>query len=193
MNVLQFIVKGFRNNITFGNLLTPPKSLLVENSAQAFLAQYSSMSEKQGTISIWTVLFRQYGVWYLCACMLIVFKCLLIFVGPEVLKLLVRHVDGDEETWKGFLYVAAMFASQVLCTVCGARALHELNTMSLQIRSNMLSLIYRKALRLSNRSRNKYTVGEVTNYMAVDVQRIMTTFSHSHQIWSSPLEVQDMT
>ena len=187
----RFIIKGFHNIITFGDLLTPPKSLHVEKSAEAFLTLWSSLSNKQGTSgSIWLVLFKQYGVWYLCTCILIVFKCMLTFVGPAVLKLLVRHVDSDEETWKGFLYVAIMFASQVICTLCWARALHELHAMSLQLRSNTLSLIYRKALRLSNKSRSKYTIGKVTNYMAVDVQRIMTAFPNSHHIWSSPFEVQ---
>ena len=185
----HFILKGFRSTITFNNLLTPPKSLHVERSAQEFLALWRSTSKKQGTASIWPVLFGHYGVWYLRACVLIAFKCVLLYVGPEVLKLLVNHVDSDEETWKGFLYVAIMFASQLLNTVCWARALHELNSMSLQMRSNVLSLIYRKAMRLSNRSRNKYTVGEVTNYMAVDAQRIVTTFPYLHNIWSSPLQV----
>ena len=185
----QFILEGYHNTITLDNLLTPPKSLHVERSAQEFFALWCSISKKQGTASIWPVLFRQYGAWYLQACILVAFKCMLIFGGPEVLKLLVNHMDSDEASWKGFLYVAVLFASQLLCTVCWARALHELNNMSLQMRSNVLSLIYRKALRLSNRSRKKYSVGEVMNYMAVDAQRIVTIFPQSHSIWSSPLQV----
>lgn len=200
-----FIFKGFHNTITFSNLLTPPKQLLVNRSARAFLVQWKAnfkdtckssdkaQEETWGSASIWPVLFRQYGAWYMWACILIVIKCTLGYVGPQILKLLVNHVDSDEETWKGFLYVAAMFTSQLLGTLIWARALHELNNMSLQMRSNVLSLIYRKALRLSNSSRNKYTVGEVTNYMAVDAQRIVTTFKYSHNIWSSPFQVIRIT
>ena len=200
----RFVFRGFNNTVTFADLIAPPKKLLVNQSSRAFLAKWkaqckdaciSSTSEKtpdevKRGASIWPVLFREYGVWYMCACLLIVIKCTLGYVAPQVLKLLVNHVGSDEETWKGFLYVAAIFVSQLLGTLCWARALHEMNNMSLQMRSNVLSLIYRKALYLSNRSRNKYTVGEVTNYMAVDAQRIVTTFPFAHNIWSAPLQVQ---
>ena len=191
----RFIFKGYNNTITYTNLIPPPKKLLVKHSAHAFLTQWKTQSseetkeEMRRGASIWPVLFREYGVWYLCACILIAIKCTLGYVGPQVLKLLVNHVDSDEETWKGFLYVAAIFTSQLLGTLCWTRALHELNNMSLQMRSNVLSLIYRKALCLSNSSRNKYTVGEVTNYMAVDAQRIVTTFPFAHNLWSSPFQV----
>ena len=199
----RFIFKGFNNTITLGDLLNPPKKLEVNRSSRAFMAQWKAnfkdtcenssskktLEERSGRASIWPVLFREYGAWYMGACILITIKCTLSYVGPQILKLLVNHVDSDEETWKGFLYVAAMFTSQLLGTVCWARALHEMNNMSLQMRSNVLSLIYRKALRLSNSSRNKYTVGEVTNYMAVDAQRIVTTFPFAHNLWSSPFQV----
>ena len=201
----SFVFKGFNNTITFANLIPPPEKLLVTHSASAFLSQWNAQSKettenslvgktreemRRGT-SIWPVLLREYGLWYLCACILITIKCTLSYIGPQILKLLVNHVDSDEEIWKGFLYVSAIFISQLLGTLCWARALHEMNNMSLQMRSNVLSLIYRKALHLSNNSRNKYTVGEVTNYMAVDAQRIVTTFPFAHNIWSAPFSVNE--
>ena len=176
-----FIINSFGNNITFNNLPTPPKSLLVMSA--------NDSSRQMKTQSIWTMLIRQYGGCYLRACGLILINCSLDYVPPQFLKLIVNYVDSDEETWKGVLYAATMCVSQLMSALCLAHAQLKLNHISIQMRSNISSLIYTKALRLSNRSRHTYDVGEITNYIAVDAERIMTTVPHSFNIWSAPFQV----
>lgn len=52
-----------------------------------------------------------------------------------------------------------------------------------------MSMICKKALCLSNKDRQKYTTGEITNLMSVDAQRILTSFPLIGQIWAAPLSI----
>ena len=53
----------------------------------------------------------------------------------------------------------------------------------MEVLSSLIALVYRKGLRLSNRSRQMHIVGEIINYMSVDVERIGNFSSYMHDIW----------
>ena len=61
--------------------------------------------------------------------------------------------------------------------------------ITFRARSAVLSMVYRKALRLSNRARREFTLGEITNFMSVDAQRILDGLPMVSQVWSSPLSL----
>ena len=61
--------------------------------------------------------------------------------------------------------------------------------ITFRARSAVLSMIYRKALRLSNKARREFTLGEITNFMSVDAQRILDGLPMVSQVWSSPLSL----
>ena len=50
-------------------------------------------------------------------------------------------------------------------------------------------MVCKKSLNLSNKDRQKYTTGEITNIMSVDAQRILTAFPMVGQIWAAPLSI----
>ena len=52
-----------------------------------------------------------------------------------------------------------------------------------------MSMVCKKALSLSNKDRQKYTTGEITNLMSVDAQRILTAFPMIGQVWAAPLSI----
>jgi ATP-binding cassette subfamily C (CFTR/MRP) protein 1 len=62
----------------------------------------------------------------------------------------------------------------------------DMAMMGTQMRSSIVSVVYRKAMRLSNTARKSFTVGEITNYMSVDAQHISETISSIHHMWSPP-------
>lgn len=53
----------------------------------------------------------------------------------------------------------------------------------------MVSVVYRKAFRLSFAARQKYTVGEIVNFQAIDAGRIESNMTYLHMIWSAPVRV----
>ena len=59
----------------------------------------------------------------------------------------------------------------------------------MQVRLGLIPLVYRKGLCLSNRSRQKHTVGEIINYMSVDVEHIGNFAWYMHDICLLPLQV----
>jgi ATP-binding cassette subfamily C (CFTR/MRP) protein 1 len=198
----SFMYKGFKTILPLIDLPPPPSSLDVPKCTGEFLSRWSTYLQKVGvsfkqnsgkknTANIWSVIFKKYSLWYGTVLFFLSVSYTIQYIGPQMLKLLINHVDSDEETWKGFLYIGVMFASQLLKTLIWTHCIQEINNMSLQMRSNVLDLIFRKSLQLSNNSRKTFTVGEVTNYMAVDAQRIVTTLPYSHHIWSSPFQVSN--
>ncbi len=103
-----------------------------------------------------------------------------------------NHVDNlDEESWKGYFYAAALFASSLVWTVTFHLYNQELSVTSLQMRSSVVSMVYRKSLHLSGRARRKFTVGEITNLMSIDAQRIVETFPFMNQVRA--IKSQDST
>ncbi len=46
-----------------------------------------------------------------------------------------------------------------------------------------------QALRISNRARRDFTVGEIVNLMAVDAQRFTELMAYINMLWSAPLQI----
>ncbi|KAJ3122072.1 Multidrug resistance-associated protein 1 [Nowakowskiella sp. JEL0407] len=59
----------------------------------------------------------------------------------------------------------------------------------MRIRGAIVSAIYRKALHLSNASRQSSTTGEIVNLMSVDAAKIMDTVMYFNIIWSAPFQI----
>ncbi|CAD5116964.1 DgyrCDS5802 [Dimorphilus gyrociliatus] len=59
----------------------------------------------------------------------------------------------------------------------------------MRAKSALTAVIYRKSLRLSNRSKRKTTVGEIVNLISVDCQKIQDVFVNLHWIWNAPFMI----
>ena len=102
------------------------------------------------------------------------FKTLITFINPLMLGLLIDHVKGkhDEEEWKGYFFLAILFFSNSFSSIFHAFCDQQMSIVNIQMESTLTSAIYKKSMRLSNKARSKYTIGEITNYMSVDCTRI---------------------
>ncbi len=108
--------------------------------------------------SIWVPLMKAHGWRFAFGCAIALVHYSIQFLQPVILKLLIRHVDSaEEETWKGFVYTAAMFTVSVVYSLTFHHYLQHITIISLQMRTSLLSVVYRKSLRLSNEARRKYT------------------------------------
>ena len=61
--------------------------------------------------------------------------------------------------------------------------------IKLQIRTDTIAGIFRKTLKLASNARQKYTVGEITNLISVDGQRMFDTTLFLPTLWFAPMEV----
>ena len=147
-------------------------------------------SDSDPNVSIWPVLLSAYGSRLFVCILLALIHTLISFVNPMVLDLLIDHVkDKSEEGWKGYLYIGILFFSNLVWTLSCHMSLHHCVVVGIQMRSGVVSAIYQKALKLSNKSRSQYTTGEITNYMSVDAQRILETIPYVPHLFMAPTTI----
>eukprot|EP01100_Stratorugosa_tubuloviscum_P002782 TRINITY_DN165_c0_g2_i1.p1 TRINITY_DN165_c0_g2~~TRINITY_DN165_c0_g2_i1.p1 ORF type:complete len:1466 (-),score=614.85 TRINITY_DN165_c0_g2_i1:64-4461(-) len=89
----------------------------------------------------------------------------------------------------GYWIVAGMLITAILQTLILHQYFHICFTTGMRVRSAIVTAVYAKALKLSNSSRQKYTVGEIVNLMSVDSQKIMDLAPYLHMLWSGPFQI----
>ncbi|KAF9367710.1 Canalicular multispecific organic anion transporter 2, partial [Podila verticillata] len=89
----------------------------------------------------------------------------------------------------GLLIAAAMFMSNITASLLAAAALQTNTEVGTQSRAATVALIYAKALKLSPAARQKSTLGEITNHMAVDAEKMVLASNFMPFIITIPFEL----
>lgn len=108
--------------------------------------------------------------------------------SPLVLNELISYT-GDPEApfWRGILLMLTLFVISFTLAVINAQYYYRCFLVGFRIRTGLISLIYRKALRISSSTKKDITAGEIVNLMAVDAQRFFDLMQYVHITWSGPL------
>lgn len=131
-----------------------------------------------------------FGPYFLISCLYKIIQDILMFVGPEILRLLIRFVnDSSAPSWQGFFYTALLFICTCVQSLILQRYFHVCFVSGMRLRSAIIGAVYRKALVISSAARRTSTVGEIVNLMSVDAQRFMDLITYINMIWSAPLQV----
>ncbi|KAJ8730882.1 hypothetical protein PYW08_002295 [Mythimna loreyi] len=145
-------------------------------------------SEKKPA-SILPALCLAFGGQFFFGAMLKLFNDVLMFLSPQLLRLLIGFVEGKEPIWKGYVYAIALLACATVQTMLLAHYFTRMYLVGMRIRTALTSAIYRKSLRMSNAARKESTVGEIVNLMSVDAQRFVELTAYLNMIWSAPLQI----
>ncbi|KFQ81939.1 Canalicular multispecific organic anion transporter 1, partial [Phaethon lepturus] len=114
----------------------------------------------------------------------------LVFVSPQLLKLLIAFVSDEESfTWQGYLYAILLFLTALIQSLCLQQYFSLCFHLGINVRASLIAAIYKKALTMSSTTRKEATVGETVNLMSADAQRFMDTANFVHLLWSSPLQI----
>ncbi|XP_077205501.1 ATP-binding cassette sub-family C member 2 isoform X2 [Paroedura picta] len=115
---------------------------------------------------------------------------LLVFVSPQLLKLMISFVSDQEAyIWHGYLYALLLFATALVQSICLQQYFLLCFKLGMNVRTTLMAAIYKKALTVSNTTRKESTVGETVNLMSADAQRFMDFTNFVHQLWSAPLQI----
>uniref|UniRef100_A0A8C5PJK7 Canalicular multispecific organic anion transporter 1 n=1 Tax=Leptobrachium leishanense TaxID=445787 RepID=A0A8C5PJK7_9ANUR len=115
---------------------------------------------------------------------------LLVFVSPQILKLLVSFTSNPAEyTWRGFFYAILLLVAALIQSLCLQQYFQGCFVLGMRVRTTLMAAVYKKALTVSNSVRKESTVGETVNLMSADAQRFMDLTNFIHLIWSSPLQI----
>ncbi|NXJ71659.1 MRP2 protein, partial [Rostratula benghalensis] len=114
----------------------------------------------------------------------------LVFVSPQLLKLLIAFVSDEESfVWQGYLYAVLLFLTALVQSLCLQQYFSLCFQLGTNVRASLIAAIYKKALTMSSATRKESTVGETVNLMSADAQRFMDMSNFIHQLWSSPLQI----
>ncbi|XP_069356357.1 multidrug resistance-associated protein 1 isoform X3 [Maniola hyperantus] len=139
--------------------------------------------------SILPALCLAFGGQFFFGALLKLINDVLMFVSPQLLKLLIGFVESKEQIWKGYLYAVGLIVCATAQTMLLAHYFTRMYLVGMRIRTALTSAIYRKSLRISNAARKESTVGEIVNLMSVDAQRFVELTAYLNMIWSAPLQI----
>lgn len=159
--------------------LVPP-STAAESSTES--------SAKKPQPSVMKVLFQSFGWLYVFGTFLKLTSDLFLFINPLILDLLINFAASDLPLWRGFLYAGVMLVVAITNLVLIGQSSHIAYWTGMRIRSALISAIYRKALKLSSGTKRNYTLGEIVNLMAVDVQRMVDATVLFNIAWTTPIQ-----
>lgn len=157
-----------------------------------------------------SAIFKAFGSAFLFGVILQFSHDILMFVPPQILRLLIQFVDSSsnatqsddyveaedtlfisrrEPLWRGIFYATLLFIVAIIQTILSGQFNQRLSVVALRIRTAIIGTIYRKALILSNSAKKETATGEIVNLMAVDAQCFMDLLIYVNSIWSAPLQI----
>ncbi|XP_031462657.1 multidrug resistance-associated protein 1 isoform X1 [Phasianus colchicus] len=147
-------------------------------------------SQRSSEASLSKVLYKTFGPYFLMSFLFKAAHDLLMFSGPEILKLLINFVNNKSApNWQGYFYTGLLFVCACLQTLILHQYFHICFVTGMRVKTAIVGVIYRKALVITNSARKTSTVGEIVNLMSVDAQRFMDLATYINMIWSAPLQV----
>ncbi|KAL7423700.1 hypothetical protein Q5752_001282 [Cryptotrichosporon argae] len=168
---------------------------LSDRLANAWERQLSLVaSGKRKKPSLKLALARAYGLPYFIAG---VFKAMydcLNFAQPQLLRLLLAYVSsyGTRNQWPapaGFGVAILMFISANVATALLHQYFDRCFSTIMRVKSGLVSLIYRKSLRLGNGEKTGRSSGDIVNLQSVDAVRIADLGQFGHIAWSGPFQI----
>ncbi|KAG0210936.1 Multidrug resistance-associated protein 1 [Mortierella sp. NVP41] len=92
---------------------------------------------------------------------------------PVLLKELLNYLEDHESkpVSYGITLALGMFLSSLFASLLNTYNRYQMLTLGVASRSALISMIYRKALRLSAGSRNESSSGQIANHMSVDADQ----------------------
>ncbi|KAF9207492.1 hypothetical protein BGZ49_000307 [Haplosporangium sp. Z 27] len=178
-----------------------PERMHAELSYQRLSSKWNRNKEKSarnGTQPslLKTILFSFNSQW-IPIMIIRVLTSIMTYVSPQLLNSLLNFIQSfaspNEADHKpislGIILSFGLFFSSIVVTFLNAQLQAETVNLGIEVRTALMSMIYRKALRLSNDAKQKSTAGEITNHMSVDAERWAISTASIPTALSVPLEI----
>lgn len=154
--------------------------------------------ESTGKTRFWRTLFASYGRPFVIAAGFKVVQDILAFVQPQLLRMLLAFVQNWE--WaptealrgtplRGFVIAALLFLTAAIQTLSLHQYFQLVNIAGMRARAGVVTALFRKSLRLSNKSRGERSTGDVVNLMSVDANRLPDFLMYAHILWSAVFQI----
>ena len=112
------------------------------------------------------------------------------FCGPLLLNELVQFVETSEvDSTDGYYYVGGLLLVTAGGALCNAHFNMGMVQVNLKIKAAVMTEIYRKVLALRKVEIQRFSSGEIINFLNTDTSRIVNSCASFHSLWSQPLQV----
>ncbi|XP_013179394.1 PREDICTED: multidrug resistance-associated protein 7 [Papilio xuthus] len=113
------------------------------------------------------------------------------FAGPLLLNKLVTFVEDESiDQHLGYAYAGGLLVATVVSAVFNVHFNWLMSLIGIKMRGAMVSIILRKTLSVTSTELTKsFSVGEITNFMSTDTDRIVNSCPSFHALWSIPLQL----
>ncbi|EDO17723.1 hypothetical protein Kpol_1033p28 [Vanderwaltozyma polyspora DSM 70294] len=203
---------GYEKYLSESDLYKLPESFSSDRLAKAFNVHWENQVKHKSNPSLAWAMWSTFSSKLVLAAFLKAIHDVLAFTQPQLLRILIKFVNdytesrggvklpflgstGEGDTphelpiIRGFMIAVAMFlVSFIQTSVLHQYFLNSFNT-GMNIRSAMTSVLYQKALVLSNEASDLSSTGDVVNLMSVDVQRLQDLTQWCNIIWSGPFQI----
>ncbi|ORZ07986.1 ABC transporter type 1, transmembrane domain-containing protein [Lobosporangium transversale] len=137
---------------------------------------------------------KAFGVQWIPVIIYIILSAGLRFIAPELMDQLLRFIESySTETPKsaslGVILAFGMFFSTILSAILEGQFTQLVMNMGIETRTALVSMVYRKALKLSPAAKQSQTPGEINNHMSVDAERWSDALPLLPMWFSIPLEI----
>uniref|UniRef100_A0A1E1XAH8 Putative abc transporter n=1 Tax=Amblyomma aureolatum TaxID=187763 RepID=A0A1E1XAH8_9ACAR len=191
--------KGYRRTLQVEDLYACPKWERSERKADRLQAEWDKEIRrmKQGKQpNLLNAIFRAFGFTYVMVALLIlVEECFKNVMQPVMLGWVVRYFAAPESIGKTEFYLSAAGVS-----ILGGMHIFthhpyffNMQRMGMRIRIACCSLVYRKALRLSQAALSKTAVGQMVNLLSNDVNRFDQSVLFVPYLVAGPLQTAVIT
>ncbi|KAF9430037.1 hypothetical protein BGZ94_008563 [Podila epigama] len=195
------ISKGYKTPLMpedVGDML--PKRIKTENSytflSQQWEAHVAKRKAKGQEPNLMILVLSSFGTQWIPVVIFRIAASVLTFVAPELLDRLLSFTSSYSEedvepqpVSLGIILAFGMFLSTVLSALLEAQYVQLVINMGIEARTALVSMIYRKALKLSPFARQSQTPGEISNHMSVDSDKWQVALDLLPLMFSVPLEI----
>lgn len=162
------------------DLIPLPSHCSTEYSSAQFQTYWNQeIRNNPSNPSLVKAIFLSFGSDFVQAGILKFIHDLCLFVGPQVLRGMILYLRQPYERMGstllyGLALTASVTCSQIAMSLCLRHYFFKCYSTGLRVRSGIVLAVYNKALCLSAGERQNRTLGEITNLMSIDAERLQS-------------------
>jgi len=188
----RLLWRGYRNPLTPEDLWQVDPKFTSRGVVPIFDSHYERSVREAAANgkkhSVYPALFWTFGPMFFAGAAQKFVYDVMAMVSPQLMNLMIDYVESyalgdDDYSWKGYFYAAAMLVTMCVQTLILSQYFERMFLVGMNLRTAVISVIYRKSLRMSSSAKRESTVGEIVNLMSVDVQRFMDLLPYINMIW----------
>ncbi|KAG0225881.1 hypothetical protein BGW41_004479, partial [Actinomortierella wolfii] len=197
--IQQIVALGYRRPLQIADVQgLLPQHIRTENSygmlSQAWAKHVAHCKSKHYKPRLLPLILRTYA-WKLAPALILQLGgSAMSFVAPQLLDQLLSFIESynteaPDPLALGLILTFGMFFSTMLTSLLENQYQVMITNVGIEVRTALVSMIYRKSLKLSPDARQQSTAGEISNHMSVDSERFWEVVPMLTHWISIPFEI----